>query len=172
MKQLCLKPVGDDTCKLLADHVVPCSADRDGEWITIPKEPFSEIAPGLWQGGSYYYEPEDLRQFDAVLTVNGRAQRAPADVDEFQCYFADSVVLPDFERLMLGVDWAYANWANTSRKVLVRCQAGLNRSGLVVALVLYKHGWDVGEAIERIREKRSPYALCNSSFERYLRSLS
>lgn len=171
MEALCLKAVGDDTCKLLSDHLVPCSADPDGGWITVPTEPFSRITTNLWQGGSYLYDPAELSDFQAVLTVNGRARRAPEGVDEFLCFFADAPVLPDMERLMLGVDWAYANWRQ-GRRTLVRCQGGLNRSGLVIALMLYKHGWDVDDAITRIRERRSPYALCNATFEQYLRALT
>lgn len=170
MEQLCLKAVGDDTCKLLTNHVVPCSADPDGGWITVPTTPFTEIAPRLWQGGCYHYDQDELTQFDAVLTLNGRAKPAPDPVAEMACYISDSATLPDFSRLMKAVDWAYVRWTQ-GEHVLVRCQAGLNRSGLVVALLLYRHGFDIGEAIERIRTKRSPYALCNTTFERYLRNL-
>lgn len=56
--------------------------------------------------------------------------------------------------------------------VLVHCQAGINRSNLVVTLVLRKwKGLTSAEAIAMLREKRSPLVLANPGFERYLLSL-
>ena len=52
--------------------------------------------------------------------------------------------------------------------VLVRCQAGLNRSGLVTALVLLLAGWEPGDAVRHIRARRSPHALFNRHFVRRL----
>lgn len=51
------------------------------------------------------------------------------------------------------------------------CHAGLNRSGLALAgyLHLY-HGMRISDAIDYLRERRSPMVLCNSSFERLLRT--
>lgn len=54
--------------------------------------------------------------------------------------------------------------------VLVHCQAGLNRSSLVVAKALMLEGFTADEAIKLIRDKRSPACLCNAGFERYLRN--
>jgi protein-tyrosine phosphatase len=51
----------------------------------------------------------------------------------------------------------------------VRCQAGINRSGLVVALMLMRDGLSAEDAITLIRSKRSQYALDNAYFVDYLR---
>lgn len=51
---------------------------------------------------------------------------------------------------------------------LVHCQAGLNRSSLVAAAALMRTGMSAEEAIDLIREKRSPACLCNKSFEGWL----
>lgn len=56
--------------------------------------------------------------------------------------------------------------------VLVHCQAGLNRSSLVVARVLMMDGMTADEAINHLRESRSPACLCNPGFEQYLRSIN
>jgi protein-tyrosine phosphatase len=56
------------------------------------------------------------------------------------------------------------------RSTLVRCHAGLNRSGLVVAQALVELGLGVPEAIALIRQRRSPWALNNELFVRYLES--
>jgi protein-tyrosine phosphatase len=51
---------------------------------------------------------------------------------------------------------------------LVHCQAGLNRSGLLSAIVLCKTGMSPQDAIALLREKRSKAVLCNQSFEDWL----
>lgn len=68
-----------------------------------------------------------------------------------------------------------AEWVNLSRKtgpVLVHCQAGLNRSSLVVARALMLSGEvETGqEAIDLLRAKRSPGVLCNPAFEEWVRN--
>jgi protein-tyrosine phosphatase len=68
---------------------------------------------------------------------------------------------------------ALAQWVNVCREygpVLVHCQAGLNRSSLVVARALMLGGMTADKAIRVIREKRSPACLCNPAFEKWLRS--
>jgi hypothetical protein len=47
----------------------------------------------------------------------------------------------------------------------------LNRSGLVIALVLISAGYSAIDAIELIREKRSQWVLHNPEFERWLLEL-
>lgn len=69
-----------------------------------------------------------------------------------------------------------AEWVNERRllgPVFVHCQAGLNRSSLVVAAALVGLGdvADGSEAIDLIRAKRDPACLCNPAFERWVRDL-
>ena len=52
--------------------------------------------------------------------------------------------------------------------MLVRCQAGLNRSGLVTALVLIKDGFTPYQAIDLIRQRRTDIALFNENFANWL----
>lgn len=54
---------------------------------------------------------------------------------------------------------------------LVHCQAGLNRSALIAATALWARGMNIGEAIDLLRERRSPAVLCNPAFEARLRQL-
>lgn len=68
-----------------------------------------------------------------------------------------------------------ARWVNARREeapVLVHCQAGLNRSGLVTARALMLGGLTAQEAINLLRAKRSPAVLCNEAFEAYLLGLA
>lgn len=67
----------------------------------------------------------------------------------------------------------YATWIRkrmSEGPTLVHCQAGLNRSGLLVALVLIQDGMEPAEAIALLRGKRSPAVLCNKSYESWLLS--
>ena len=68
-----------------------------------------------------------------------------------------------------------ARWVNAARKtgtVLVHCQAGLNRSSLVVARALMLSGEvESGqEAIDLLRRRRDPAVLCNPVFEEWIRA--
>lgn len=56
-------------------------------------------------------------------------------------------------------------------QVLVHCQAGLNRSSLVVARALMFTGMSALQAIDHLRENRSPACLCNKGFESWLLSI-
>lgn len=52
--------------------------------------------------------------------------------------------------------------------VLVRCKAGMNRSGLVVARTLIERGFRPEEAIDLIRRRRHRRALNNRAFVAWL----
>lgn len=56
-------------------------------------------------------------------------------------------------------------------KILVRCQIGYNRSGLIMSMVLVNLGFTASEAIDLLRIKRSEYVLVNPVFEGYIREL-
>jgi protein-tyrosine phosphatase len=93
-------------------------------------------------------------------------------ISERRYGFPDSALsekdIPEIHSL---VDWIYDEW-KSGKKVLVRCQAGYNRSGICVALTLMKDGYKAKDAIDLIRARRSPHALCNADFVRYLEDLS
>ena len=92
---------------------------------------------------------------------------------------------PNTERLEIkmldapsGVDWDDLDKASDKvlefmekGKTLVHCQAGLNRSGLVAAVVLMKRGRTAQEAIDLLRKSRSPMVLCNDTFVKQLHEL-
>jgi protein-tyrosine phosphatase len=129
----------------------------------------TEIAPNLWQGGCenglilpyhikhllslYKWESYTVRhtlRTSHTVTMYDSLDQATGDIDK------------------------WARWVNARRRtgaVLVHCQAGLNRSSLVVARALMLGGCTADDAIGIVRAKRSPACLCNGSFEGHLRSL-
>ena len=155
----CTKPQG---------HGDACVNENIG-WVELPDQLYAEIAPGLYQGGSYL-PLSSAAGFDAVFTLFGDAD-APRDPRvAHKIWHIPDADCPSDADLLIAARWVLEKWT-TGDKVLVRCFAGLNRSGLVVARTLILAGASPDEAISLIRSKRSPHALCNSEFEQHLRTL-
>lgn len=139
---------------------------------------YSEVLPRLWIGGTDDWDVVDIpktlpglndpQQFDAVVTLYAHAHPAGWGVHEQRFGFPDADLDgATVERVNELADWLYGRWSS-GETVLARCQAGLNRSGLVVALVLLRAGWAPKEAVDLIRKQRSPHALCNPDFQDYI----
>lgn len=147
----------------------------------ITSELYSEILPGLWQGGTDDFDTVDFpknfprlnerKQFDSVATLYAAAQPMGWGVAERRFGFPDAELdekyLPEIHSI---ADWVHGEW-KSGKRVLVRCQAGANRSGLVSALVLIREGMNAEQAIALIREKRFSYALFNQNFVTYLMNI-
>ena len=144
-----------------------------------PQALWSEILPGLWQGGTHDTDvaggytvarqtPTKLH-FDSVYTFYGSANGAGWNVKEirFPFYDGDLTDIDPEHDLWLAVTQAHSDW-KAGKRVLVRCQAGLNRSGLVMTLVLIRAGYTPEDAIALIRQQRGEAAMCNPTFERWL----
>lgn len=129
----------------------------------------TEIVPGLWQGGchmslvlpthiNYVVSLYPWERYIIEHKVRGelyvRMYDDPNQNTEEVEYIAKQV-----------------NRWREKGQVLVHCQAGLNRSSLIVARALMLDGMSADEAIALIREKRSPACLCNEGFENYLKRL-
>jgi hypothetical protein len=74
--------------------------------------------------------------------------------------------LPDLERLHAVARMA-ADLVKCGNRVLAHCGMGLNRSALMIALILSYLGMDRRDAVERCRSRR-PGALYNQVFAIYL----
>lgn len=141
---------------------------------------WSEIVEGLWQGGT---DDLDVRQygnagpveiteldFETVITLYQYANPVDWHVREMRYAYGDGPIdQVDMDAVFDVVKFAHERWMKGDR-VLIRCQAGWNRSGLITALVMIRAGFDAEEAIRTIRRKRSPHALCNAQFETFLRT--
>lgn len=152
---------------------------------------WTEIVPGLWVGGThdddtmargrgYTIDSQGRRrgvvdnaeitknEFDAVITLYAWARPVDWHVEELRTGIMDGIPTPEeLELVMEAVAWGYKRWTS-GRKVLVRCQAGMNRSSLVAALILMENGMRAGEAIQAIRTQRSRHCLFNEEFVRVL----
>lgn len=142
---------------------------RNSERVSVPL--ISHIDGDLWMGGCLPYVrlPDNLAWvlslYDGAAYQVGSRTRvlsipgfhdAPLIANPAKVHRLAELVL---EMLTVG-------------RTLVHCQAGLNRSGLVTALVLVKQGWAPADAIALLRERRSPLVLCNTVFERWILDLA
>ena len=147
----------------------------------MPYEPnalFNEIATNLFMGGTedmdviHFPAKNNNRTdlpFDAIVTMYAYAQPADWKIQEFRYGVPDAAIEDiDLDRLKQAVEFGYNRWMAGDR-VLVRCQAGLNRSGLVTALILMSTGLDAETAIEQIRKNRAEIALFNEDYVRWLK---
>lgn len=140
---------------------------------------YSEILPNLFISGTL---DEDVVQkgkstfslaqpapFDSVVCLYGHANPIGYYVREQRFGIADAELdessKPEIRQL---ADWLHSEW-KMGKRVAGKCQAGWNRSGLVVALVLIREGYSADEAISLIRERRSPNALCNPYFVEFIK---
>lgn len=139
---------------------------------------YSEILPNLFisgtldedvvQRGKSIYSLAQPAPFDSVVCLYGHANPIGYYVREQRFGIADAELdeesKPEIRQL---ADWLHAEW-KSGKRVAGKCQAGWNRSSLVVALVLLKEGYSAHDAINLIREKRSPNALCNQHFVAFI----
>jgi hypothetical protein len=138
---------------------------------------WSEVVDGLWQGGTADHDAGGMQlkrpmitkaEFDTVITMYAYANPVDWFVREIRYGVWDSN-MKDFDvaELFDIVKLAHSDWKK-GKKVLIRCQAGWNRSGLITALVLMREGMGAQKAINLIRDTRSRNALCNRTFVDWL----
>lgn len=141
----------------------------------------SKILENLFQGGTPDEDTTfrgrkrlatvgDLRPFDSVVSLCAHTLPVGWLVKELRFAFPDGPLEPwTVKEIEALADWAHKQWKAGDR-VLIRCQAGMNRSSLVTALVLMKEGLSADEAIALIRKQRSEYCFSNKHFVEYLRT--
>lgn len=140
----------------------------DGRKERLPA--ISHIRDNIYQGGALEQGIPLPKRFQHVVNLFGIGYftEGHQPITSMVVDMADS-----HDQDMSMVD-TLANWVSTlaeSGPVLVHCQAGLNRSGVVVARTLMlKYGLSADEAIEEVRSRRAQIVLCNPMFEDWLRS--
>lgn len=125
----------------------------------------SHIDGNLYQGGCIDGTPLPTHFNYVVNLYVSEGYRLHQDATEVSHRFYD-----ELGQDMSRVDDIAANVVRMAESghVLIHCQAGLNRSGLVTARALMHQGKSASEAIDLVRS-RSPHVLCNSDFEGFLR---
>lgn len=146
-------------------------AREDPSWVP------QEVYPRLWQGGTpdddlvvspgvvtSPWRPSMSREVvDACVTLTPVAAPTGTGVAELRVTFADSRSRPvPLDDVAEAAVWAASRWSRGDR-VVVRCRAGLNRSGLVAALVvgILEPQWPWPDVVGLLREKRHALVLCN-----------
>lgn len=124
----------------------------------------SHIEDNLWQGGCVdgMILPDEIVNVVSLYPWETYTAR-------HEVHSVLSVRMYDSEEQAFEQVEPIAVWVNACLEdgpTLVHCQAGLNRSSLIAAASLMIRGRLGKEAIELLREKRSPAVLCNKSFER------
>jgi hypothetical protein len=157
--------------------------------LMSPYDDYHEILDGLFMGGSPFgsrvddearqYRIQgfeiDERPFDAVITLFPKAYPVGYGVEELRFGFPDDLtngVIEEYrERILEAASFGFNRWKSGS-KVLVRCAAGENRSGLITLLILQMHGLETDEAVNLIRERRKKGSpLHNPHFIEFARSI-
>lgn len=134
------------------------------DWLH-PLHPVDRIDETLWMGGLPVGKAP--AEFDYIFNM---APFWPYETHERQVVVTlklyDGPEVPDEKVLHAIADCV--NVARKAGRVLVHCQMGLNRSGIVAALALIKSGMKPKEAISLLRARRGPDVLCNPVFEAWL----
>ncbi|MFD4655471.1 protein phosphatase [Kitasatospora sp. NPDC058444] len=141
-----------------------------------PAEPWNEIVPGLWMGGHHFTPPGgELElavvgaEFDLVVSLFTRPGHGPAPgVEHIVREVPDAPLAPGQLLAVQEAAELTAAAVRRGRRTLVRCHSGYNRSGLMVAQALVGLGFESGEAVRLVRERRSPWALNSPVFVDYL----
>jgi len=111
------------------------------------------------------------RGIDTVIDLEGGVDHGVPEVAGKFLYIylpIQDEELPDLDRLH-AVAKLGAELVRRGDRVLAHCGVGLNRSALMIVLILRYLGMDAKEAIERCRQRR-PGALYNEVFAEYLLS--
>lgn len=167
------------TLKLYADWLIHIN------WImllygTIQRVVFGhmqihELQPGLFQSSKY--QSKDFAKLEAegigaIIDLEGGVDDLPnfVPLGKYKYWpIHDEPILPNLNDLDLVAQWGYDNW-KSGLNVLVHCNAGCNRSGLVDGVILHKNGLSGKEALDLIR-KKVPGGLSNIVFAEYIKSL-
>lgn len=151
--------------------------------VDWPNAEYHEILPNLYLGGHTWMEGGRVKSgkhskmsedstWDYVISAwfdGHHPQTFPLCDTRFVIFNDTERGLADhiWDRIRFAVDQAVWRWQQ-GQKVLIRCQAGYNRSGLMMCLALMRLGFTAEHAINQVRKRRGPDVLINPVFERYV----
>lgn len=131
------------------------------------------IWPTLWMGGHPDFQLEELAPWDVVAFCAKEYQPRLDSTNHIFVYLAidDDQLSADDKVAALRTGAGIAEFIKSGARCLVTCNGGLNRSGLICAIAMWKLDMPMMRAIDVIREARGPDALSNRFFVSFLRSL-
>lgn len=136
------------------------------DWLLGPPD-VSHIADNLWMGACPIGDaPPQFDHLVALWEEKDLPYRPRAYQTLTLARMVDCEFIPD--AMLLGRLVTIVELLAALGPTLVHCQAGLNRSGLVMALVLMSRNIAAQDAIAHLRKKRHDSVLCNHHFERWL----
>jgi len=169
---------GENTVNKTEGWIAPDGADPFNHYITFYYENsdrsttvpiITHVRGNLWHGG--YVENLHLGDnFDLVVSLYpwGRYKTTAGTIlQEYRLYDGPNVNVEAVEEASDMVKAAL----DLNLDVLVHCQAGMNRSSLVVVRTLMKQGMTARDAIHLLRKNRHEEVLFNKEFEAWLISL-
>lgn len=163
--------LGDDFNEHRITGFVP-HAEARGMDPNLDVPLISHVEGEFWQGGCPTYTSVVLPEgFDFVLSLYpwGAQYILPEGCEREVVTAYDSIGQdPEFAT---GLAADLSERLDAGQTVLVHCQAGLNRSGLLAARTLILRGDNPTDAVNLLRKQRSPIVLCNETFENWLYSL-
>lgn len=132
----------------------------------------SRIHPRLWQGSKYSLRSRTLVQFRVVVLCADEVQPPlsdfPLGIKVIRCPLRDEetpLSAQDTNQVMHAAQRC-ARSVLRGRRTLITCNAGLNRSGLVMATTLHLLTGQPGFECARVVQRRRPGALYNRTFLR------
>jgi hypothetical protein len=136
---------------------------------------FSKLTDNLWMGGAPSPFARIYDYFDGlVLCAHEYQPNCFPDVSTIRALIRDDGSPMTQKEQIDAVRAAgkVIRLINDGMRILITCYAGLNRSGLVCAIVLCRgpDQMNINNAIELIRSVRGSYALSNFDFVDFLRA--
>jgi protein-tyrosine phosphatase len=169
-----LLQLGDDPTRI-ALSLDPTTTRMSGTTVhgNIPFDMplITNVAHNLWQGGCedgmvlppFIQHVVSLYPWERYVSEPGHALDSFLEVRMYDSPEQSLAQVDEIARLV--------NERRESGPVLVHCQAGLNRSAVVVTrAIMLDEGASANDVIESLRKLRSPAVLCNHKFEVWLRT--
>ena len=137
----------------------------------------NEIYSGLWMGSEPIAPTQYYDEFDTIVYAASGIKPNYKKFPEKSLLYVplldlrgEKLEAGTFEKAEQMAIWV-AKDIKAGKQVLVTCAAGINRSGLIVALALrLLTGWPGIKCVEEVRNKRV-FALTNEDFVHFISSL-
>lgn len=136
--------------------------------------PYTRVYPNLFMGSKRALEDADRGDFDVYVSMAAEIKPPRSSRRGFQSYHIklndvpwDFASYPEEVVNLVAAAKGLADLVKSGHTVLIFCNMGMNRSGLMTALVLMHFGYSWKKALKTIR-KRHGCTLSNESFVQVL----